>query len=209
MIVPAARISPTDLIGQIFDKAPLARRGYHAAQVDHTITLVRAELQRLSDEKRGLAKEADSLRARLDLLDAKSQGELISARAVSLLNSAQRQADELTAEAAHYCQELTADTRSYGEEILTRARQQAESIIAEASLRGAEADSVAGTVYRSVSADPNRRRDAEEWHHRAAYVDACRRSLVDQLTAAFDAFQRDLEQHLFLVDPVPPSGMAE
>ena len=207
MTTPAARISPSDLIGQIFDKAPRTRRGYDTDQVDHTITTIRAELRRLHDENDGLRQENDGLRTRLGLLDAKTQGELVTAQAVALLNSVQRQADDLADETEQYCRELTADARTRSTDIVDRARGQAESIIADARHRAVQAGNhAAATVYRSTTAGADHQpQHTQESQREIAYLQAYRRALALQITAVLDALRRDIEQ--FGVDePVPASS---
>jgi DivIVA domain-containing protein len=177
-----SRLSTADLYGQLFDRR---LRGYDPDAVDRLIERVRAELQRRDDEQAALVQENTSLRVRLGHLDAGTQAEIVTAQAVSIIKSAQRQAEHHLGETEEQCRRMTSEARAYHQEILHQAQERADAVIAAAE-RTANNDH--GADSWPLSEDAKQRL--------VAYLRSLAQAARTQLRTMEEAVVRDLEDEL-------------
>ncbi|MGZ4641030.1 MAG: DivIVA domain-containing protein [Blastococcus sp.] len=187
------RITPSDLHGVRFSRAPMLRPGYVETEVDRLVSRLAEEIGRLIGEKAELRDQVRALQAQVDGVVVQVPP---SEQAVRILASAQQTADNYVAEAEEFSRQVTGEARAEYEEQVRLARENAGAII-QAAQEAAAKISMDGPV----GGGGDGQRSMEQLEEQVAYLKAFAQACRVQLRSYLEALLTDVESEWGRADP--------
>ncbi|MGZ4544963.1 MAG: DivIVA domain-containing protein [Blastococcus sp.] len=187
------RITPSDLHGVRFSRAPMLRPGYVETEVDRLVSRLAEEIGRLIGEKAELRDQVRALQAQVDGVVVQVPP---SEQAVRILASAQQTADNYVAEAEEFSRQVTGEARAEYEEQVRLARENAGAII-QAAQEAAAKISMDGPV----GGGGDGQRSMEQLEEQVAYLKAFGQACRVQLRSYLEALITDVETEWGRADP--------
>jgi len=183
------RLTPERVRTTKFTRTPLGRRGYNEEEVELFLNRMAKELSASDTEKANLRAEIDRVKNTFKDWQSQtySQGTVPvrtgpSVEAINLLSQAQQQADAHVAQAQEFCRRLA-----------MHARDQANEVMREAQRRAEYAAEQAAQEYRT-NTGARHTEEIEEMERRIAWLQTFVHAVQIQLTAASDAFAREVSR---------------